>query len=78
MTPTNNIQSAFLDQVKNRLSPNLSLPDELAEVLRISRNCAYRRIRGETLLSLNEVKLLCNQYGVSVDNILSGTGVASG
>ncbi len=65
------IQTAFLEQIKQRISPNLSLADELAEVLNLSRDSAYRRIRGETVLSLDEVKMLCNRFGVSLDALLS-------
>jgi hypothetical protein len=67
-----NIQSSFLEQVKKRLPPNVSLADELAELLNISRDSAYRRMRGETVLSLDEAKVLCNQFGVSLD-VLLGT-----
>ena len=74
MTITDNIQLAFLEQVKKRLAPNLVLADELAEVLNISRDSAYRRIRGETVLSLDEVRILCTKYGVSVDSIISSSG----
>lgn len=74
MTIPNSIQSAFLEQIRKRLRPNVSFADALADALSISRDSAYRRIRGETVLSLDEVKILCNQYGVSVDNILSGAG----
>lgn len=69
-----NIQSIFLEQVKKKLNPNESLADELAEILNISRDSAYRRIRGETVLSLDEAKLLCIRYGVSLDNLITGTG----
>jgi len=65
------IQTSFLEQIKQGLSPNLSLADELAEVLNLSRDSAYRRIRGETILSLDEVKTLCNHYGVSLDALVS-------
>jgi hypothetical protein len=66
-----NVQSSFLDQIKKRLPSNVSLADEIAEILKISRDSAYRRIRGDTVLSLDEAKLLCNQYGVSLDILLS-------
>lgn len=69
--PQDNIQSSFLEEVRKRLPPNLSFADELAEILNISRDSAYRRIRNETLLSLEEVKLVCNHYGVSLDALLS-------
>ena len=65
-----NVQSTFLEQVKKRLPPNVSFADEMAEILKISRDSAYRRIRGETILSLDEAKLLCNQFGVSLDMLL--------
>jgi hypothetical protein len=65
-----NVQSSFLEQVKRRLPPNVSFADEIAEILKISRDSAYRRIRGETVLSLDEAKVLCNQFGVSLDLLL--------
>ncbi|MDH4296849.1 MAG: hypothetical protein OEV74_11250, partial [Cyclobacteriaceae bacterium] len=61
MTIPNSIQSAFLEQIRKRLRPNVSFADALADALSISRDSAYRRIRGETVLSLDEVKILCNQ-----------------
>jgi plasmid maintenance system antidote protein VapI len=67
-----NVQSSFLEQIKDRLQPNVSFADEIAEILKISRDSAYRRIRGETILSLDEAKVLCNQFGVSLD-VLLGT-----
>jgi len=71
MTPQDSIQSSFLDQVRSRLPANLSFVDELAEILNISRDSAYRRMRGETVLSLDEVKKICNHYEVSLDSLLS-------
>lgn len=65
------IQTTFLNQVKLNLPPNLSFVDELAELLTISRDSAYRRIRGETVLSLDEVKKICSHYKVSLDTLLS-------
>jgi hypothetical protein len=48
---------------------NLSFADELAEILNISRDSAYRRIRGETILSLDEVGALCSHFKVSLDSL---------
>jgi hypothetical protein len=66
-----NIQSAFLEQIRKLIPPHLSLADELAEVLNISRDSAYRRIRGETVLSLDEAKKLYDRYGISLDALFS-------
>lgn len=68
-----NIQSLFLETVRSRVPPNISFADDLSEVLRISRDSAYRRIRGETVLTLDEVKLLCNHYKISLDALLAPT-----
>lgn len=65
------IQSSFLSQVRSKLPPSLSFADELAELLNISRDSAYRRIRGETLLSLDEVKKMCDHFHISLDHALS-------
>ncbi len=67
------IQSTFLSEIKKKIPPNLSLADELAELLNISRDSAYRRIRGETVLSLDEVKRICTHYHVSLDTLLNPT-----
>lgn len=65
------LQSEFLDQVRSRLSDSVSFPDTLAEILAVSRDSAYRRIRGETVLSIDEAKKLCDLFGVSIDALLS-------
>ncbi len=69
------VQSSFLEQIKKKLPANVSLADEIAEVLNISRDSAYRRIRGETVLSLDEAKTLCTKFSVSLDSLL---GIESG
>jgi Cro/C1-type HTH DNA-binding domain len=69
--PTESIQSTFLHEVRAKLPPNISFADELAELLNISRDSAYRRIRGETVLSLDEVTKICSHYRLSLDDLLA-------
>ncbi|MEO5601843.1 MAG: hypothetical protein ABIR06_13035 [Cyclobacteriaceae bacterium] len=69
--PANNIQSVFLEKVRTTLAPHIALADELAEILSISRDSAYRRIRGETVLSLDEVSAICKHFKMSLDEIIS-------
>lgn len=73
--PAENVQSSFLEQIKKKLPASTSLADEIAEALNISRDSAYRRIRGETVLSLDEAKTLCITFDVSLDGLL---GIESG
>src|SRR5690349_25120581 len=70
---TDSVQTRLLEQVRQRLPENITLADELAEVLSISKDSAYRRIRGETVLSLDESKKLCEYSGVSIDALFSPT-----
>jgi hypothetical protein len=65
------IQSSFLKTVRSRIPFNTSFPDELAEHLSISRDSAYRRIRNETILSLDEARILCDRYSVSIDSLIA-------
>jgi len=74
MTTTGNFQLVFLEQVKKKLNSNVSFADELAETLSISHDSVYRRLRGETVLTFDEIKILCLRYGVSLDNLIAGSG----
>ena len=71
MGNVNSIQTLFLEEVRKSLPSNRSFVDELAEVLSISKDSAYRRIRGETVLSLDESKKLCDYSGVSIDALFT-------
>jgi len=63
----NTLQHQFLQRIKDSLPKTVSFVDELAETLEISNDSAYRRIRGETALNIDEIALLCTHYKVSFD-----------
>ena len=73
LSETPNIQASFLGQIRLKLPANIAFAEELADLLNISRDSAYRRIRGETLLSIEEVTLLSNKFGISLDALLAQT-----
>ncbi len=66
-----NIQQLFMQQLKDNLPPNISLVDQLSDLLNISTDSAYRRIRNETQLTLEETQLLCSEFGLSLDALLN-------
>ena len=70
MTPAD-IQGNFFKQIKQNLPAHLSLADEVAALLNISQDSAYRRIRGEKSLALDELQLLATHYHISLDNFMS-------
>lgn len=61
----------FIQRLKKILPQNISFVDELADALNISIDSAYRRIRGEKALTIDEVLNLCNKYKVSLDVLSS-------
>jgi len=64
------VQQIFFSHIKANLAAHLSLVDEVADLLNISNDSAYRRIRGEKPLSFEEIKTLCAHYKVSLDQLL--------
>jgi hypothetical protein len=74
MTDPKQIQQTLFAQIKAQLPGNLSFVDEMAELLQLSPDSAYRRIRGETLLTLDEMMLLCGKYAISMDSLLHING----
>src|SRR5215213_3900682 len=68
--PTAELQLQLFNAIKSKLPQHLSLSDEVAAALEISTDSAYRRIRGEKPLLLEEVARLCAKYGLSLDSLL--------
>lgn len=64
------LQVQFLQRIKDITPANLSFVEELADLLEISTDSAYRRIRGETDLSLDEAAKLSKKYKISLDVFL--------
>lgn len=64
------LQQTLFQQIKNKLPPHLSLVDEVADLLTISNDSAYRRIRGEKPITFEELQKLASKFNVSVDQVL--------
>jgi hypothetical protein len=69
--PSYQSQEFLFQRIKEILPPHLSLVDVVAEILHISSDSSYRRIRGETPVVLDEAKELCNHFKLSLDHILN-------
>jgi len=69
--PNYQSQEFLFQRIKEILPPHVSLVDVVAEILHISSDSSYRRIRGETPVVLDEAKELCNHYKLSLDHILN-------
>ncbi len=66
-----NSQELLFQQVKQILPSHLSLVDELSELLKISYDSAYRRIRGEKELSIGEMEKISKRFEISIDSLFN-------
>ncbi len=65
------VQQVFFQHIKNNLPPHLSFVDEIAEILNISNDSAYRRIRAEKGISFDEIRTLCSHFKISLDQLFA-------
>lgn len=71
MDNPNDIQTALFALIKSKLPSHVSFIHEIADNLKLSYDSAYRRVRGEKALSLDELSVLCSAYQISVDSLLN-------
>jgi hypothetical protein len=65
------LQQQLFQQVKTKLPGDSPLVETVADVLEVSTDSAYRRIRGEKTMSLEETYKLCMKFQISLDNIMN-------
>jgi hypothetical protein len=63
-------QQLFL-VIKGRQSTDASVAEELAALLEISTDSAYRRMRGEKALTFDELYKIAKHYRVSIDQLMN-------
>jgi hypothetical protein len=66
---TSEIQLQIFQLIKGKLPSHVSMVDEIAQILEVSTDSAYRRIRGEKPLSVDELYKLCMRFQISVDQL---------
>jgi hypothetical protein len=65
------IQSTLFRHLLTAIPPHLSLVEEVSALLEVSRDSAYRRLRGDTPLSIQEAHVLCLHFDVSLDALVN-------
>ncbi|MDP3556599.1 MAG: helix-turn-helix domain-containing protein [Bacteroidota bacterium] len=65
------IQNQFITRFKEVVPPGVGLAEEIADILNVSTDSAYRRIRGETELTIEEVYKISKKYSISLDDVFS-------
>lgn len=64
------LQQQLFTDIKRKIGESASAADEIAKLLEISSDSAYRRLRGEKMISLDELYKLCTHYKVSLDQMM--------
>ena len=62
-------QARLIEIIKQQVPQNISLPQELSQILNISSDSAYRRIRCETAFSLDETAMVCKYFDVPLESL---------
>lgn len=62
-------QILFLQNLKEKLPVHLSLADELSDLLELSTDSVYRRLRGESALSLDETLKICRHFQMGLETL---------
>lgn len=63
------IQASLIARIKEKTKHQESIGNVLSQSLSISIDAAYRRSRGETLLTIDEVGKLCRLFNISFDEL---------
>ncbi|MDR1379957.1 MAG: hypothetical protein LBJ47_00585 [Tannerella sp.] len=65
------VQKYLFEVIKSRISEQYRLVDVIENLLDVSVDSAYRRIRGEKELSFSEVQKICRHFHLSLDEIMN-------
>jgi hypothetical protein len=66
----NDLQMRLLDMILERYERRSDGVDDLCRILNSTKNPVYRRLRGETLLSPQEISILAHHYNISIDRLI--------
>ena len=67
----NEIQQHLFQAIKGKLQADASVADEIARLLEISTDSAYRRMRGEKTITFEELYKIATHYRLSLDQLMS-------
>ena len=69
----NEHQIMLFNLIQKTLPPHLHLVNVLSELLNVSQDTIYRRIRGDKSIDFEEAVLLCNHFHISLDSLAKAT-----
>jgi len=70
-------QKKFFDQLKHRYSQDITVVNEVMEVLNLKKGAAYKRMNGDTAMSIAELMKLAEHFDLSLDSVFHSEKYAS-
>jgi len=67
----NETQQQLFQLIRTKLPAEASVADEVAKLLNISTDSAYRRIRGEKSITFEELEILVVNFNISLDQLMN-------
>ena len=67
---TNELQNRLLERIVSNFPKKSEAVDALSSMLSIGKDAVYRRLRGDTLLTPDEISLLARTYNISIDALI--------
>lgn len=67
------LQSILFKKIQDGLPSHRSLVDEIADLLEVSNDSAYRRLRGQTMLSIGETNTICKHFNIPFESLHSNS-----
>jgi hypothetical protein len=68
--PFNQVQKLLFDQIVSLLPKQIVVAHEISDLLSLSTDAVYRRMRGEKKLNIEEICTLCDHFDISIDDLL--------
>ncbi len=68
---SDDIQEIFLSVLKQNIPSQHAAVDVISELLGISQDAAYRRLRGDKRFDIDEIFTICKTYNISLDTVFS-------
>ena len=66
----NEFQTRLLEQIAKKYQRKSEAVDILSSLLSIGKDAVYRRLRGDTLLTPDEISLLAKEFYISLDSLV--------
>ncbi len=72
MAMQDSLQSELIEQVLRFFPKKADAVAQLSSLLNLGRDAVYRRLRGDTMLTPDELRLLAREFGISLDALVFG------